>query len=258
MNCRHWLPLRCAVVFLLCGSFLLPVTGARSSRQELPSPAKIISDYLEVLGGRAALEQVRTRTVRGTRQFGSEGSTHAFELWQMHPNRWLLRLEQPEGAWISGSDGAQAWEQAPRGRPALLDAAGQADARREWDIHRDLALGKEFAEMIVHGIVSLDGQDCYLVEARPMAGQGRTAWLYFGVLTKFLVQREYREESPEGPRVWQVRYSEYREIRGVQYPFQIQRIGPDGEWTLRATEVQHNVRLSNEAFRKPDGLSTGK
>jgi len=258
-NSARWIctSLVLALVALLAQS---PAAKSRTpaAHDELPSAAQIVGDYLDVLGGVAALEQVRTRNVRGTRQFGSEGSTHAFSLQQMHPNRWLVRLEQPEGAWLMGSDGVQAWEQPPRGRPELLDGVAQADARREWDIQRDLVLRREFPEMIVHGIVSFDGLDCYLVEARPVAGQGRTAWLYFGAPTKFLLQREYREDGPEGQRVWQIRYSEYRDVKGVKYPFQIQRIGPDGEWTLRATDVQHNVKLPNDMFRLPDSLARQK
>lgn len=216
------------------------------AEQEL-SARRVVERYVEAIGGREAQLKIRTRAIRGERRVG-EAITGEFEILQKAPNRWLVRMELPEGTWIAASDGTHTWEKSPRGFSHLMDDAAAADAAREWELHRDIRFGYFYAELILHGTTHWEGRECYLVEGKVTTG--RNVWFFFDVATGLLLRREIREDSAEGPRITSVEYSAHRLVDGVLLPHLIHRSGPDGEWWLQVTDVRHNLDIPDARFRQ--------
>src|SRR5213080_1152505 len=85
-----------------------------------------------------------------------------------------------------------------------------------------------------------------LVLEAPRNGSPRR--FYFDNVTGLLVRTE--EWNAAGKMTEAVEYQDYREIDGVKVPFTI-HIVQDAHFTIKLTEVKHNLRVDDAIFVKP-------
>ncbi len=96
------------------GGLALAVVSERASGQSGRAEA-IVGQAIEAMGGRAALERIRTRYARGTVEVLG-GYLGPFESWAKAPNqlrtRWDIKVISHE----LGFDGLDGWERQKTGR----------------------------------------------------------------------------------------------------------------------------------------------
>src|SRR4030095_8931760 len=80
------------------------------STEKPPTADQVLARYTEALGGAAAIEKIKTRTMKGT-WVGSNGITLGYELYQTAPDKVYSVLNTPrQGVIERGFDGQVAWE----------------------------------------------------------------------------------------------------------------------------------------------------
>ena len=75
--------------------------------------------------------------------------------------------------------------------------------------------------------------------------------LYFEDESGLLVRQVRYSDTPIGMVPIQVDYADYRDVAGVKLPFKIVITWTDGQSNIQLSEVQPNVAIGPERFRKP-------
>jgi hypothetical protein len=227
----------------------------------LPAVDQILAKYVEALGGEQALRKVTGRVITGTQYIptGPGGTTPtpaAVERYQKAPNLAVTTYRAPAYAIAEGFDGTTAWSQNQAGRvtePVKLDIGRAARAA---DLYEPLNLKRQYAQITVRGIVTVNGRDAYLVVGVPQGDKPES--LYFDTQTGLLLRKQTVLPTPIGDSPFQMDFEDYRDTgSGVKIPFVIHmnpanartELAPNA--TLRITKVEDNTAIDNAKFVKP-------
>lgn len=223
-------------------------SGSQVKDPALPEASLLFERHLKAIGGRAALEKIRSRVMKGTRS-SSEGWSSPVEIVQEAPNKWRDSFTL-KAQFTNVFDGAEGWGEDNHGVHPLNhdDLAGiQQDA----EFYRDLKLGELFRDARTAGRGKIDSKDSYLVEAASAKGDRRQ--LYFDVESGLLVRIVRYDSSPFGPIPNAVDYADYRKVNGVLVPFTIGHLRPDYSLMDKIVSVEQNVPIAQGTFAKPSG-----
>ncbi len=208
----------------------------------------ILNQYLQALGGRAALERVTTRVMRGT-LIAQGGMKAPLEVFEKAPNKTLTIFRAPQGTNQMGYDGAMGWTKTPE--QGLREEAGpQLDfIRSEAEFYKELKLKERYSKLTLHGLAQLDNREAYVIEAAPQLG--RPEKLYFDRQTGLLVRMDFFPNLGQEKTQAQMYFEDYRAVDGVKLPFAIRRARPGFTWTYQFDEIKLNAPLDDSRFNKP-------
>jgi photosynthetic reaction center cytochrome c subunit len=232
-----------------------------AAKPPLPAVDQILAKYVEALGGEQALRRVTGRVITGTQYIptGPGGTTPtpaAVERYQKAPNLAVTIYRAPAYAISEGFDGTTAWSQNQAGRvtePVKLDIGRAARAA---DLYEPLNLKRQYAQITVRGIETVNGRDAYLVVGVPQGDKPES--LYFDTQTGLLLRKQTVLPTPIGDSPFQMDFEDYRDTgSGVKIPFVIHmnpanprtELAPNA--TLRITKVEDNTAIDNAKFVKP-------
>ena len=225
--------------------------SAEPAPKEAPPTAdQILAKYTEALGGSAAIEKLKTRSMKGT-WLTAEGVTLGYEVYQAAPDKLFTILNTPkQGAFERGFDGKTAWEKSSRG-VRDLEGTQLFYLKRYPDLFRDIKLQGQFTRISYGGKDKIDGKDVYVLRGNGVDGKGER--LYFDAQTGLLVRRITSTTTVVGLIPEQVDYEDYREVDGMKVPFTIRITSIDSFWssTRKFTEIKLNVPVDETKFNKP-------
>jgi hypothetical protein len=218
--------------------------------ETLPTVEQILDKYVAAVGGRAAVEKLKTRVSTGKEVIWN-GTELPFETYQKAPDKSLDVLTRPGNVVVNvGFDGAAGWLQGPRG---LRDITGAqlAQMRRDADFYSDLHMRERYREMAVAGREKVGERDAYVIVSR--VSDKRTERLYFDAQTGLLLRVAATTETPLARLPEETVFEDYREVDGVRLPFtvRVSYVDPFIGWTRKVAEVKHNVPLEDSKFAKP-------
>src|SRR6185295_10591174 len=228
-----------------------PATTTPAAPAEKPPTAdQVLAKYTEALGGAAAIEKLKTRTMKGS-WIGSNGITLGYELYQTAPDKVYVVLNTPkQGVIERGFDGQVGWEKSQRG---LRDLLGRelAQLKRNTELFRDIKLQGQFTRISFSRKDKIDGKDVYLLSGIGVDGKGER--LYFDALTGLLVRRVTSTPTMVGLIPEEVDYEDYRDVDGMKVPFTIRLYSVDSFFssTRKLTEIKLNVPVDETKFKKP-------
>jgi len=233
------------------------ITATQLTNEEAKKKAdEVLASYVTALGGRAALEKITSRVSKGNFEVSGIAMSGPVEMYAKAPNLMLLVLQMPgQETFKNGFDGKVGWEQNPD--DGITDKAGleAGSAMRDADFYQPLKLRLQYPNLIFKGTakVSLGKGGTGKVEERyafvleaPRAGSPRR--FYFDSVTGLLLRTEEWETA--GKMTEADEYQDYREVDGVKVPFTIHII-QDAHFTIKLTEVKHNVPVEDSIFVKP-------
>ena len=215
-----------------------------------PTADQILARYTEALGGSAAIEKLKTRSMKGT-WLTADGITLGYEVYQTAPDRLFTILNTPkQGVFERGFDGKTAWEKSSRG-VRELEGTQLFYFRRYPDLFRDIKLQGQFTRISYGGKEKIDGKDVQVLRGVGVDGKGER--LYFDAQTGLLVRRITSTTTVVGLIPEQVDYEDYREVDGMKVPFTIRITSIDSFWssTRKFTEIKLNVPVDETKFNKP-------
>jgi hypothetical protein len=224
-------------------------TEPPASTEKPPTADEVLAKYLGAVGGEAALDKLKTRTMKGT-FLRSDGNSLAYELYQTAPNKVLAVFTTPQGTIERAFNGTGAWEKGARGVRDLSDDESYY-LKRYPDLFKDIKLKEQFTRLNVAGKEKIDGRDVYVLRGTS-AGNKRER-LYFDVQTGLLVRRVTISRTAIGNIPEQVDFDDYRDVDGMKVPFTIKvfAVDPFFTSTRKLTEVKLNVPIDEKRFNKP-------
>lgn len=226
-------------------------SAALTAPKEAPPTAdQILAKYTEALGGAAAIEKLKTRSMKGI-WLASNGVTLGYEVYQTAPDKIYTFLNTPkQGVIERGFDGLSGWEKSQRG---LRDLQGRELSllKRYPDLFKDIKLQGQFTRISYGGKDKIDGKDVLVLRALGVDGKGER--LYFDAQTGLLVRRIATTPTIVGLIPEQVDYEDYRDVDGLKVPFTIRVTAIDSfnSSTRRLTEIKLNVPVDETRFKKP-------
>src|SRR6266545_8418837 len=224
---------------------------AETATKEMPPTAdQILAKYTEALGGSAAIDKLKTRSMKGTWLTGN-GITLGYEVYQSAPDGIYTVLNTPKQSVIErGFAGQTAWEKSNRG---LRDLEGIEVfyLKRYPDLFKDIKLQGQFTRISFGGKDKVDGKDVYVLRGLAVDGKGER--LFFDMQTGMLLRRITSTPTIVGIIPEQVDYDDYREVDGLKLPFTIRTTSIDSFYnsTRKFTEIKLNVPVDETKFNKP-------
>lgn len=242
------------LVVLLGGQLAASAQKSEAQRaRKLPSPDKIVSDYLKAVGGRQRQSAIRDATYDWSAQEGASGVRGTARTYTKFPasTRTDIILEQGEtraaantrSAWLRPAGGELRTLTDTEGNVAKLLAALDAGRLVNYKKQDVLARTIEFSE----GGNNIE--PAYVVEFSRRNG----AWLryWFGADSKLPLQ------VADDSRQLTIRYKDYRPAsNGVREPHRIEIVRRDAApLALTLNGVRYNTGLDDALFEPPSDLS---
>jgi hypothetical protein len=218
----------------------------------LPTVDQIIEKYVQALGGKAAIEKNSSRVVKGTIDVSAMGISGTTESYAKAPNKFGTNSTLSGlGTFMQGYDGTTAWEQNPMTGFRVLSGAELALVKRDSMFHGDLKFKELYPKAVVKGKQKVGDREAYLIEATP--AEGGPEQLYYDAQTGLLIRRDFVLDSPQGQLPTETYLEDYKEVDGIKIPFTVRQTNPAVSFTIKITEVKHNVAIDDAKFNKPTG-----
>ncbi len=230
-----------------------PAAQPQSSPTPRPTPTpaeELIQKYVNAIGGEAAIDKIKSRTMTGTVSTAS-GINGTYEMGQVAPDKGYEVFVTPQLTIRRALTAAGAWEQTPQG---VREITGPefARARALMQVFSYLKLKEQYTRLRTAGRDKIGDRDAYVVLAT--RGENDTERLYFEVETGLLLRRTTYLRTIVGVIPEQTDFEDYRDVDGVKMPFTI-RVSPidaGNPYVIRKiTEIKVNVPVDESKFNKP-------
>ena len=216
----------------------------------LPSANQIIDKYVQAIGGKAAVEKLSSREMKGTFEMAAMGVSAPFVSYSKAPNKSVFTIDiEGFGTVQRGYNGTTGWSSDPQGGLRELSGGELAQMKLGADFYRDVKMMQLFPKMTVKGVEKVGDRDAYVIEAT--SADGITETMYFDTQNGLLVRTDTEAETPQGKMPATVLASDYREVDGVKIPFTVVQKTPTIEFTLKVDSVKHNTTVDDAKFNKP-------
>ena len=217
-----------------------------NSKDTMPAIDQIADKYVQALGGKDALEKVKTRTIKATRTQNS-GQPFPEEVYIKMPDRMLVVSSAPQMPFSTGFNGTDAWTSGSKGEYTVTDLL-LAQFKTEAQFN-PLRLKEIYAQMAVAGSDKIGDKEVWVVRATTASG-GRDR-LFFDKQTGLLLRRATFSPTVLGFFPYQVDYDDYRTVDGVKIPYLVKWSIPGRSWTQKVTEVKQNSAIDDAKFASP-------
>ena len=231
------------------------VTLGGQTSNSTPAIDQILDKYVQAVGGRPALAKVTTRMMKGTLELPATGDAGSIvpgtiEVYQKAPNKRLSTVVIPgNGTDQRGYNGAAGWYVDPDEGAKDLSGPDLEAMKAETPFNREIRLKELYPKLTVAGKATVAGREAYVVDAPLADGVEK---FYFDAENGLLVRDDAPVQIPDEGLTTQVSLLEdYRDVDGVKIPFTIRRTRPDGDSTIKFTEIRNNVEINDAKFEKP-------
>ena len=226
-------------------------SAATAATATLPGADQVLKHYYEAIGGRAAWEKLHSRVSKGTIELPAMNNlSGTIEIHMKVPNSILVVINLGGAVFQQGFDGTTAWSDDPRNGLRVATGEELEDQKREANFYHALDLQKIYSKMVVTGTEKVRDSDAYVIEATPIAA-GDPDKLYFDVQSGLEVRSVTRRHTPDGPLEFTAEIKDYREIDGIKLPYEVEQSSSQNSFTIKFTDIQHNVNLADSQFAKP-------
>lgn len=225
-----------------------------TTTKALPSATKVMEDFLEATGGKAARKKLHNRVMTGTLAIVQKKSntmlSGPFTTYDSEPNR-NYRLWEPTGLgeidW--GTDGKVAWEITPAKGPRILEGAEKANTLLYSTFQFELEWPRLYKTIVCTNVKEVEGRKFFAVVMTPHEGKPET--LYFDSETKLLVTREATMVSQNGEYRVAVAYGNYKSVDGVLLPHTYAQRSDTTDMIYTFEKVEHNSDIPERRFELP-------
>ena len=264
---RRWMPSGAVLLALTCAINACPPC-ARADEAAEKKGAALMNKYVEVTGGKAAYEAIKSRTLKGSRVMPG-GQTVKFESYWVSPNKFRHIMDLPNGTLERGSDGKTVWiifpaevtiQGAQRSEVTIFEGAQRVAAIRDSSQEKFGCWSSIFQKAEYVDDEDVDGTKCSKVALtyKPIDPD-----VIEPPMTVFIAQdsglivkwtNEYTDKSAEGEAsvVVTIRLSDYRKVGDVRVPHQMMVSFQDDELATKVEEIVFNADIPADKFALPE------
>jgi len=233
----------------VAAALLIASAGARlSAADDMPKAETILDKYIEVTGGKAAFEKVHSEVSTGSMEI--RGMKGAATTYRMAPDKNYTEIKfEGIGTMQEGSNGTLAWSNSAIQGPHLKEGEeketsllrGRFDAETNWR--------NQYSKVETVGSETVDGKDCWKVEATPKVGSKVTR--YYDKKTGPLVKTQMTVKSAMGEVAVESIADDYRKEGDLLVPHKLTNRAAGQEFTITIDSVKYNVDIPATTFEPP-------
>jgi predicted Zn-dependent peptidase len=206
----------------------------------------VIDNYIQAIGGKSKLEKVKDVTIKMNASI--QGMNLEMENFQKAPNKYLSSMKM-NGMVLQKQvfDGKKGKIMSMQGAKVL-----EGDDLKEMELQATLFNEMKYTQlgykMELKGIEEVNNKEAYVLELTTPTGKKETE--YYDVKTALKIKTLKTEEGGmQGPITATTEYSDYREVNGIKFPFEInQNIGPQS-FKVKVTSIEINKKLNDDVFK---------
>lgn len=256
MSFRKLLTLLILIVLtgqLSCGRFgrSRSQSTARPSPEEQAAIDQILQRYEQALGGRQAIDAIKSYKMEGS--FQIQGMSGKIAGWRKEPDKTLTVLEFPRfGTLKKGFDGQTRWVQTPAGTVSDENAEEEiAEMERDAEVFSAGRIKSLFESMKLDYNARLSGREVRVIEGKPPKGPAER--LYFDIENGLLVRWDMaRKQNKRGGRVFvKVHLDDYKDVDGLKIPYKVRFAFESFNFTVQVEKLENNIEIDDAIFRKP-------
>lgn len=233
-----------------------PKTSAGST-SALPQIDAVLDRYIEALGGKAALQKITSRVVKGEGESSMLPAPTPWQFLAKAPNKRLSILTIAGfGDVLDGFDGAHGWMKNPTMPIAERGGEELAKIKRDADFYRELRLKTLYPDLAVKRLARVGEEETYVAESKPSPQSLER--FYFGRTSGLLLRQDSESGAPGRPvQATAMYFSDFRVMDGVKLPYLVRIEAVNGTdnspvvFTLRYSEVKQNLPIEDAKFQKP-------
>lgn len=238
--------------------------GDAKSHDPLPTPDQVFDNYLQALGGKAAVDKIRTRVTKGTllrpmlinsgtpkAAILNRGETWTIETFQKAPDKFLAIITTPDRVIYQGFNGSVGWTKTSKGH-LEMSSIETARLKRQTDLYKDLKLRQQYSKINVIGKEKIGDREVYVIEALSL--NKKMERLFFDTQSGLLLRHTIFTQTKLGLDPEQTDYKDYREIDGAMLPFTVRISYLDDNHfgtTRTLTDIRQNVPIDDARFDTP-------
>ncbi len=214
-----------------------------------PKPEEILAKYVQAIGGKEAVERVKTRVIKGA-SVAANGQSFPLEINFVSPDKYTLSVSLPQGASAQKLNGAAGWLKNAR-EDRAMESADIAKAKSlAWSLEL-LQLKEPYPRMGFAGTEKIGDHECNIIQLRLQ--DGRRVLFSFDKQSGLLLRRVVQTVTPIGIDPEQTDFDDYRDVDGVKVPHSIRTTYLDQFYnsTRKFTEVKHNAKVEEAIFNLP-------
>ena len=221
-----------------------PVAAPETKTVDI-APEKIIGNYVEALGGKAAIDKINDyKIVAAVSAMGQKlDMTMAFR----KPSHTLTTVGM-SGMVVQKVifDGTTMKMSGMQGNQEFTEGEIFESAKAEAAFCPDMYYTQNGYTLTVKGVEKVNGSDAYALEVT----KGKSVTMnYYDVATGLKVKSVTTMETPQGPTQQVSEMSDYRTVEGLQFPYAMKQTAGGMTMDMTVTSVEVNKGLSDELFR---------
>jgi len=223
-----------------------------------PTATEILDKYIQVMGGAQRLAGLTSFVATGSSLgYGGFGGDGEFTIYSKGGNpvqrtTQITFKDHPDRGDSTWSfDGKTGWIKTPRGLFSMYElVGGELDGAR---LEAQLAFPGNIKQTLNNWRTGLrraiDNKDYLIVQGT--GPRGLLATFYFDEETGYLRRLVRYTPSPVGRIAVQIDYTDYRDVGGIKFPFELQFSWLDGRYTAKIKDIKTNVAIDAAKFAKP-------
>ena len=223
--------------------------GARSSPEEQAAIDQILQRYEEALGGRQAIDAIKSYKMEGSFQLA--GMNGKIAGWRKEPDKTLTVIEFPRfGTLKKGFDGQTRWVQTPAGTFENSNPQEIAELDRDAEVYSPGKIKGLFESMKLDNKARLNGREMYVIEGKPHRGPAEK--LFFDVENGLLVRWDMaRRQEGRGTVFVKVHLEDYKDVGKLKAPLKIRFAFESFTFLVQVDELEYNIPIDDAIFKKP-------
>ncbi|MFN0109702.1 MAG: c-type cytochrome [Blastocatellia bacterium] len=221
-----------------------PAAGAAAPKAE-----EILAKYTQAIGGKEAIDKVKTRVIKGV-SVAANNQSFPLEINFGGTDKYTLSVALPQAATTQKFNGAAGWLKNAR-EDRAMDASDIIRAKSlAWSLE-PAQLKEPYLRLGVAGSEKVGEKDCHVLQGRLQ--DGRRVRFSFDKASGLLLRRVIHTITVIGLDPEQTDYDDYRDVDGVKVPHTITTTYLDRNYnsTRKFTEVKHNAKVDDALFTVP-------
>lgn len=216
------------------------------TKDNLPAIDAVLDKYVQSLGGKDALEKIKTRTIKAMRTQDG-GQPFPEEIYEKMPDKMLVVSSVPQMPFSTGYNGAEVWTNGSKAQYTVTDLLlAQFKTEAQFNPQK---VKEMYSQIAITGSDKIGDKDVWAARASTTSGMRER--LYFDKQTGLLVRRVSASPTVLGFFVYQIDYEDYRTVDGVKIPYLTKWSIPGRSWTRKITEVKDNEPINDTKFNQP-------
>jgi len=225
------------------------MAAAQGAKPTLPTVAQVMDGYVAAMGGKTAIEAIRSTHSKGTLRIDPMGLTGSFESYEKSGKILSVQNITSIGEVRQGYDGAVAWSSDPMNGVRTLDGAELALLKRGTGIASPLKWRDQYTGRVL-GQRLVGGRKVWAVQLTPK--QGKPITQYHDTRDYMLVGLDMVVESAMATIPAKLVFSDYRSVGGAKIPFTVQtKVGGMADLTMKVTDYTVNAEVDDSVFARP-------